>query len=194
MSTTELTVREVAELADVPVRSVNKAIEEKIVDPRKAMGRKRRITLPLHTVPYAAVVGRLDLPLTKATKRRLLRVFKERKVKEMTAAPVEIAPSVTIDVPELVGADLGERADAYLRRREQFVEENPDILGGTPVVRGTRLSVYSLLGRIDHGDTLDSILEDYPHLSPAAIETALTYARAHPPVGRPNGRPWTRAA
>ena len=192
MATAELTVREVAELADVSVRSVNKAIEEEIVAPHKVDGKKRRITLPSHSVPYAAVVGRLDLPLTKATKRKLWSAFKKRKVKEMTTAPVEIAHAVTINVADLVGADLGERTDAYLRRREEFIETNPEILGGTPIIRGTRLSVYSLLGRIDYGDTVESIVEEYPHLSVAAVDTALTYARSHPLIGRPGGRPWAR--
>lgn len=194
MSIAELTVREVAELADVPIRSVNKAIEEKIVESRKAKGRKRRITLPLQTVAYAAVLGRLDLQLDKPTKRRLWQIFKKRKVEEMTTTAVEIAPSVTIDVPELVGSDLAERANAYVRWRNDCIEENPEILGGTPVVRGTRLSVYSLLGRIDHGDTAESILEDYPHLSEAALDMAVVFARTHPLIGRPGGRPWAEAS
>ena len=54
--------------------------------------------------------------------------------------------------------------------------------------------VYSVLGRVDHGDTVEELLEDNPDLSREAIEAALTYARSHPFIGRPGGRPWIKAA
>ena len=92
------------------------------------------------------------------------------------------------------GSNIGEHADAHVRPREGLIEENEDTLGGTPVIRGTRLSVYALLGRIDRGESIDSILEDYPHLNAEAIDTAVTFARARPLVGRPSGRPWEKGA
>ena len=67
-------------------------------------------------------------------------------------------------------------------------------MGGTPVIRGTRMTVYSVLGRLDHGDSVKDILDDNPHLSPEAVETAALYARTHPLRGRPGGRPWAKAA
>ena len=39
-----------------------------------------------------------------------------------------------------------------------------------------------------------AIIEDNPHLSREALETAALYARTHPLVGRPGGRPWAKAA
>jgi uncharacterized protein (DUF433 family) len=112
----------------------------------------------------------------------------------MTAEPLEIAPAVTVDVPALVGRDLAERAARYGQAREDYIEINPDIMGGTPVLRGTRMTVYSVLGRLDGGDNIDDVLEDNPHLAREAVETAALYARTHPLVGRPGGRPWARAA
>lgn len=188
---TEFTAREVAGLANVPVRSVNKAVEDKIVVRIKRKG-SNRFALPLHAVPYMAVVDRLGIPLTLEKKRKLIKTFKDRRIREMTSTPVEIAPSVTVDVAGLVGADLGERAEAYALAKERSIERNPEILGGTPVVRGTRLSVYALLGRVDDGDTVDAILEDYPDLDRAMVETAIIFARANPMVGRPSGRPWSK--
>lgn len=185
----EFTAREVARLADVPIRSVNKAVEDKIVIRIKRKG-SNRFALPLHAVPYVAVVDRLGIPLTLEKKRKLIKTFKGRRIREMTSSPVEIAPSVTVDVAGLVGADLGEKAEAYALAKERSIERNPDILGGTAVIRGTRLSVYSVIGRVDDGDTIESILEDYPDLDRDMVETAITYARTHPMVGRPSGRPW----
>ena len=184
--------REVAELANVPVRAVDKAIEEKVLAGIRAGGRRR--VLPLHAVPYAAIVAALPVTLSLAAKRDLVRALGERAPDRMTAHPLEIAPAVTVDVPALVGSDLAERAARYGRAREDHIVVDPDIMGGTPVLRGTRMTVYSVLGRLDGGDTINDVVEDNPHLTREAVETAALYARTHPIVGRPGGRPWAKAA
>lgn len=186
--------REVAELANVPVRAVDKAIEEKVLAGIRAGARGRRRMLPLHAVPYAAIVARLPVTLSLDTKRQLARTLEDRAPDCMTADPVELAPAVTVDVSALVGSDLAGRADRYGRSRDDCIEVDPDIMGGTPVMRGTRITVYSLLGRIEGGDSVADVLEDNPHLTPEMVETALLYARTHPLVGRPGGRPWATAA
>jgi uncharacterized protein (DUF433 family) len=71
---------------------------------------------------------------------------------------------------------------------------DPEIKGGTPVIRGTRVTVYSVLGRVDGGDTVEEILEENPDLSCEAIEDAIAYARVNPLIEVPGGRPWTRSA
>ncbi|MBW4656649.1 MAG: DUF433 domain-containing protein [Kaiparowitsia implicata GSE-PSE-MK54-09C] len=190
----EFSAREVAELANVPVRAVDKAIEEKVLAGIRADVRSRRRMLPLHAVPYAAIVARLPLTLSLEIKRDLARALGKRSAARMTTEPMEIAPAVTIDLSTLVGPDLAERAERYGKAREDFVEINPDIMGGTPVLRGTRMTVYSVLGRLDGGDSTDDILEDNPHLTREAVETAALYARTHPIVGRPGGRPWAKSA
>jgi uncharacterized protein (DUF433 family) len=185
--------REVAELANVPVRAVDKAIEEKVLAGiRRIRGRRRM--LPLHAVPYAAIVARLPLTLSLATKRDLARALSKRPAARMTAEPVKIAPAVTVDVKTLVGGDLARRAERYSRARDRYIAIDPAIMGGTPVLRGTRMTVYSVLGRLSGGDSVEDILEDNPHLTREAVETAALYARTHPLVGRPGGRPWAKAA
>ncbi|MGO4175846.1 DUF433 domain-containing protein [Bosea sp. TAF32] len=190
----EFSAREVAELANVPVRAVDKAIEEKVLAGIRAAAPGRRRMLPLHAVPYAAIVARLPVTLSLETKRDLARALGKRSTARMTAEPLEIAPAVTVDVSALVGSDLAERAERYGKAREDFVHVDPDIMGGTPVLRGTRMTVYSVLGRIDGGDSVDDVLEDNPHLTREAVETAVFYARTHPIIGRPGGRPWAKAA
>jgi uncharacterized protein (DUF433 family) len=78
--------------------------------------------------------------------------------------------------------------------QDAWIAVDEAIQGGTPVIRGTRRTVYSVLGQIEHGDTIEDILSDNPDLSRDAIEAAITYARAHPFVARPGGRPWARSA
>ena len=52
---------------------------------------------------------------------------------------------------------------------------HPEILGGKPVIIGTRISVDFILGLIASGVSLDEILEDYPHLNKQDIQACLEY-------------------
>lgn len=106
---------------------------------------------------------------------------------------LSLMPAVELDVGRLAG-DAMRRAARYRPARDAHIIMDPDILGGTPVIRGTRLSVHAVRARLDGGETLDDLRADYPHASRAALEAAALYARAHPLVGRPGGRPWLRAA
>ena len=92
--------------------------------------------------------------------------------------------------PERLAAESLRKAERYRENRDRYITSNPDILGGTPVIAGTRISVYSVLGRLQDGDTAEDIMKDYPEISEQAIETAELYAKAHPLRGRPSGRPW----
>ena len=74
------------------------------------------------------------------------------------------------------------------RRSDLPAVLDDEIMGGTPVIRSTRMTVYSVLGRVEHGDTIDDILPENPPLSRPVVEAAVTYARTHPFVDRPCAR------
>jgi uncharacterized protein (DUF433 family) len=57
------------------------------------------------------------------------------------------------------------------------VHSDPEILGGTPVFRGTRVPFQTLLDYIEGGDPLDEFLEDFPSVSRAQAVAALDAAR-----------------
>jgi uncharacterized protein (DUF433 family) len=192
-----LTPREVAELSGAPKRVIEKAIEERVLrvrfrGTRSPAGRIRRM-LPAYAVAYVAVITRLDLKLTTAHKKRLMTKLARLGPAEIRTARVEVAPAVEIDVGRLVG-DVMDRAERYRLTRDAWIVIDAAIKGGTPIIRGTRVTVYSVLGRVEHGETIDDILGDNPDLSREAIEAATTYARTHPLMGRPGGRPWANAA
>ena len=54
---------------------------------------------------------------------------------------------------------------------------DPKILGGKPVMAGTRISVELILDRIASGMNVKEILKDYPHLTVSQIQAAISYAR-----------------
>ncbi len=53
---------------------------------------------------------------------------------------------------------------------------NPNILGGKPIVRGTRISVQFLLELFGAGMSVSKVLEEYPHLGREDVLAAVRYA------------------
>lgn len=58
------------------------------------------------------------------------------------------------------------------------ITSDPAILGGKPIIRGTRISVAMILEWMASGASRDEILNSYPHLTALDIEQALEYAAA----------------
>jgi uncharacterized protein (DUF433 family) len=149
--------------------------------------------LPLHAVAYAAVVGKLDLRLSVEHKKRLADGLALLSAANIDLVRMELTPGVELNIGRLAG-DVTNRAARYRAARDRAIVTDEAIKGGTPVIRGTRMTVYSVLGQVEHGDTIDDILADNPDLDRDAIEAAIIYARTHPMMGRPSGRPWAHAA
>jgi uncharacterized protein (DUF433 family) len=57
------------------------------------------------------------------------------------------------------------------------VIKNPEILGGEPVFRGTRVPFRVLIDYLEGGDTLDQFLEQYPSVSRELAVAAIEEAR-----------------
>jgi uncharacterized protein (DUF433 family) len=58
------------------------------------------------------------------------------------------------------------------------ITRDPDVLGGTPVFRGTRVPFQTLLDYLEGGQTLDEFLADFPTVGRAAAISALEHAKA----------------
>src|SRR5512136_2288805 len=111
-----LTPREVAELAGVPRRAVEKAIEEKVLSIHvgKIAGAhfgkaaETRRLLGVESVAYAALMRRLTgiVSLTVPGKRKLVKALKALDLARLKSAKIEIAPSITADIGELAGEAL----------------------------------------------------------------------------------------
>lgn len=53
---------------------------------------------------------------------------------------------------------------------------NPDICNGKPVIRGTRLTVQTVLEFLAAGDSTEDVLEEYPALTRQDVQACLDYA------------------
>lgn len=58
----------------------------------------------------------------------------------------------------------------------KFITQDPDILGGKPIIAGTRMSVESILELLASGMEIDEIIKDYPILKKEHIFAAIDYA------------------
>lgn len=55
---------------------------------------------------------------------------------------------------------------------------DPKILGGKPILKGTRIAVEFVLELLASGMTTDEIVREYPHLTKQDIRAVLSYAAA----------------
>lgn len=58
----------------------------------------------------------------------------------------------------------------------EHIDRNPDVLGGKPKIKGTRISAEIIIGRLGEGWTTEQLLEAYPHITRDQIQACLAYA------------------
>ena len=56
------------------------------------------------------------------------------------------------------------------------ITANPDILGGKPIIKGTRIAVEFVMDLLANGWTTEKILKNYPQLKKADLVAVLKYA------------------
>jgi uncharacterized protein (DUF433 family) len=56
------------------------------------------------------------------------------------------------------------------------IEMNPEIMGGKPVIRGTRIPVEIILRKLGNGVTVEEIFADHPRLTAEDIQAAPAFA------------------
>ena len=57
----------------------------------------------------------------------------------------------------------------------EYVAVNPRVLGGTPVMAGTRVPVQVVVGSLAGAMSVDEVCDQY-RLTPAQVQAALAYA------------------
>jgi len=70
--------------------------------------------------------------------------------------------------------------DEYARLRDRYVECNPAIMGGEPLIRATRVPVRTVAGLIERGESRAVMREDYPQVPEEAYAVAVRWTRANP--------------
>jgi uncharacterized protein (DUF433 family) len=57
-----------------------------------------------------------------------------------------------------------------------LIVSDPAVMMGKPVIKGTRITVELILEKLAAGETIEQILEAYPHLTREGIQAALSFA------------------
>ena len=60
----------------------------------------------------------------------------------------------------------------------EVILKDPDILGGTPIFRGTRVPFQALLDYLEGGQSLDEFIDDFPTVTREAAISALELAKS----------------
>jgi uncharacterized protein (DUF433 family) len=64
------------------------------------------------------------------------------------------------------------------RRYNDRIIRNPQICGGQPVFKGTRVILRTVLASLADGDSIEEILEAFPTLKPEDVRAAIAFAAA----------------
>ncbi len=59
---------------------------------------------------------------------------------------------------------------------KEYIEVNPEVRFGKPVIKGTRITVYDVLQWLASGMSYQDIIIDFPQLSEKQILACLAYA------------------
>lgn len=178
------TPTEAAVLTRLPVKVVHNAIDKKTI-PAFA-GKKEG-----HATRLLDLRALMSLTL----ERRLADRFVPQARREVFDALAEARNTVTLE-GGFLKIDLREPRRELatslreLRRARQLVANDPDIMGGEPVFRGTRIPVHLIASLLEQGESAVDLYEGYPRLTPEMVRVAPLYAAAYPPRGRPRRHSW----
>jgi uncharacterized protein (DUF433 family) len=183
------TAPEASAIVKLPLKAVHKAMDGGLIQPRRLRRGKQVHRMLSHE---QLVYLRLE-----AEGLRLLPIASRREV----ARAIELAPhvdSVAVNgTSALVVRVKSARKDVErevkrLRQAEEMAASNPEIMGGAPVYRGTRIPVELVAAMLAQRATVEEILEGYPALDREKIELAPLYVAAFPQRGRPSRQPWAK--
>ena len=63
-------------------------------------------------------------------------------------------------------------------RRGERIIRDPQVCGGEPVFKGTRVTLRTVLASLAQGDSVEDILGDFPSLKPEDVRAAIVFAAA----------------
>lgn len=182
-----LSATEVAAVSRVGLRNVNRVIDEHIL-PEAMVSRVNGRWLSSDACMFIAFYYQTASQLT--ADERKLTISSASKLLKRWRAP-KAKPSDWVIWRDSVGIDLAPFAKTIderlcrLAEAREMVASDPDILGGVPVFKGSRVPVHDVAASVAAGISHERILGAYPSLDANKIDLAVLYAEANPLQGRP---------
>src|ERR1700688_4165233 len=179
------TPTEAATVTGLSLKVVNNAIDKRTIPARVRRQKGRSIRLiDAPALIYLSLERELSSDTTPLFRRKLFAAIAAVWPAHVTI--VAVGP-LKVDLRKSQ-RDVAEKVKK-LRRAEKCAVSDPEILGGTPVFRGTRVPVHLIADLLRQGETLAALRKGYPRITDEMIRLAPIYAEAHPARGRPRKRP-----
>ena len=176
---TVITVKEAAFAAGVSVKAVNQAIDREHIQTRPL--RRATDSARRGVGPSEAVYLTVSQILAPEVRRKLYRSLRGKALAEI---PRRLDMGGVVVELDGVIQNVEERL-SLLSSIQERVEVDPEIRGGEPVFRGTRIPIYAIARKQVLGSSREELLEDYPKLTEDDLELATRYAELYPRRGRP---------
>jgi uncharacterized protein (DUF433 family) len=178
-----LTPAEAAVVSHVTMRDVHRVIDEHIL-PESLYSTDQTRSFTSQACVFISFYFRAADRLTSEERQRTIRIASEPQ--GSSGSRLVQDAFLTIDLGTF-WKDVEESLDRLHAARAMVVSD-PEILSGTPVIRGTRVPVYDVAASVASGIPVDRILSAYPSLQREHVELATMYAEANPQRGRPRQR------
>ena len=188
-------VSEAAAIAEVSPETVRTALEKKSVAPssKRKAGKTVRYQFSVGDVLLVKVLVEFPFALSREDKQSLAKILSRgrrtaerwsREGADLVYRSGDIQVSVECKAfRQKVARNLS--AFRWGRRR---IVSNPDVLGGEPVFRGTRIPLQQVASLCRKGVPEKEIAEDFPALSSRDLAYARLFSRLSERPGRPQKR------
>jgi uncharacterized protein (DUF433 family) len=183
------TPAEASAVAKLPLRAVHKLIDGRMIrTQRSRLGNRIQRMLSAEHLIYLRLEADGVRLLPRASRREVARAIE--------AAPdvdsVIVAGGSALIVQVKSARQEVKRELTRLRKAQRMAVSDPEIMGGSPVFKGTRIPVDLVATMTAQGATAQEILDGYPGLNREQVELATLYVAAFPRRGRPAKRPWAK--
>jgi uncharacterized protein (DUF433 family) len=186
---------EAAAIGEVSPDIMRTALEKNIMplSQKRKVGKAMRHVFSINDILLLKLLAEFPFPLPKGDKAAL-KTLLTREARSCGPWHVKGADlifssgdmTIVIECKALRNRVSGNAATFQWGRSR--ILSTPNILGGTPVFRGTRIPVDHIGELLRKGVSEEEILEDFPSLDPRDLE----YSRLHARLGTRPGRPKKR--
>jgi len=190
---TELfSVNEAAAIAEVSPETIRTALEKKSVKPshKRKTGKAVRHQFSVGDVLLVKLLVEFPFPLSRQDKESLAQILArgDTKASHWSKEGADIvyrSGKIQLLVEGKSFRQTVAKNLAAFRWGRRRIVSSPEVLGGEPVFRGTRIPVQHVASLFRKGAPEHEIVEDFPSLS----ERDLAYARLFSRFGEKPGRP-----
>lgn len=170
-----LTVAEAAFVTKVDPKEIDREVDAEILPGGKGAREFKRSALI-----YIKAIAPIRSEISPALRKEVFSA-----VETALAKRNEIAHVGALYLPlKAIEAELLEEFKDLETLKRDMIEKRADILGGEPLIKGTRIPVRVVADLVKKGASKRELKTDYD-LSPAQVEAAVLYDKITPRRGRP---------